>query len=186
MAPSHRARGRLAALERGALPRLPVPPWRPHRRAHQGSSGHRAPGVQGHSPVSGESCLAHRGAARASARGEHAGGSERPRGIEPSPTPGRSSFRWRERLPPRPDPEGDSLFFVFGERNGDQSYGSGRFLTASAPRGGKVMLDFNQAINPPCAFTPYPPVPCPRREPAAVARGGRGEARGEPLNRRFA
>ncbi len=59
-------------------------------------------------------------------------------------------------------PEDDTLFFVFGDAtNGTETYGAGRFLSAIAPRGGasKVVLDFNLAQNPPCAFTPYATCP---------------------------
>jgi uncharacterized protein len=99
--------------------------------------------------------------------------------IEPSPTPGTVVFQVAGkdyRL--APIQEGDSLFFVFGdETNRDQSYGSGRFLTASAPRGGKVMLDFNQAINPPCAFTPYATCPLPPKGNRLPLRVEAGEKR---------
>ena len=59
-------------------------------------------------------------------------------------------------------PDDDTLFFVFGDAtNGTETYGAGRFLYATAPRGGpsKVVLDFNLAQNPPCAFTPYATCP---------------------------
>ena len=59
-------------------------------------------------------------------------------------------------------PTDDTLFFVFGDAtNGTETYGAGRFLTASAPKAGsaKVVLDFNLAQNPPCAFTPYATCP---------------------------
>ena len=36
-----------------------------------------------------------------------------------------------------------------------------RFLDAEPPVNGKVVLDFNQAINPPCAFTPFATCPLP-------------------------
>jgi hypothetical protein len=52
--------------------------------------------------------------------------------------------------------EDGKLFFVFGDRtNGRATYGAGRFLYADPAKDGKVILDFNQAINPPCAFTPW-------------------------------
>lgn len=70
----------------------------------------------------------------------------------------------RERtLEPTVDaPTDDALFFVFGDAtNGTETYGAGRFLTATAPKSGsaKVVLDFNLAQNPPCAFTPYATCP---------------------------
>jgi uncharacterized protein len=99
--------------------------------------------------------------------------------IEPSPTPGTAVFQVAGkdyRL--APIQEGDSLFFVFGdETNGDESYGSGRFLTAGAPKGGKVILDFNQAINPPCAFTPYATCPLPPKGNRLPLRVEAGEKR---------
>ncbi len=59
-------------------------------------------------------------------------------------------------------PDDDSLFFVFRDAtSGSTTYGAGRFLTANAPADGSgaVVLDFNRAINPPCAFTPYATCP---------------------------
>ncbi len=58
---------------------------------------------------------------------------------------------------------GDKLFFVFAdETNGKETYGAGRFLYADKPgSNGKVILDFNKAYNPPCAFTRYATCPLP-------------------------
>ena len=42
--------------------------------------------------------------------------------------------------------------------------GAARFLYTSAPVDGKVTIDFNQAINPPCAFTIYATCPLPPRQ----------------------
>jgi uncharacterized protein (DUF1684 family) len=60
----------------------------------------------------------------------------------------------------------DGLFFVFGdETNGRNTYGGGRFLHTGPPdERGKVVLDFNRAYNPPCAFTPYATCPLPPKE----------------------
>ena len=61
--------------------------------------------------------------------------------------------------------EDGKLFFVFGDRtNGRATYGAGRFLYADMAKDGKVILDFNQAINPPCAFTPFATCPLPPRQ----------------------
>ena len=58
--------------------------------------------------------------------------------------------------------EGDRLWFLFGDlTNETTTYRSGRFLTADAPQDGIVILDFNRAYNPPCAFTPYATCPLP-------------------------
>ena len=60
--------------------------------------------------------------------------------------------------------EGDGrLFIVFGDTtNGKGTYGGGRFVYAPPPRPGEpVVLDFNQAYNPPCVFTPFATCPLP-------------------------
>ena len=58
------------------------------------------------------------------------------------------------------------LFLVFADRtNGHGSYGAGRFLDAPMPDAqGRVVLDFNQARNPPCAFTAFATCPLPPPE----------------------
>jgi len=48
--------------------------------------------------------------------------------------------------------------------NNKTTYGAGRFLYADLPKDGKVVLDFNQAVNPPCAFTPFATCPLPPRQ----------------------
>ncbi len=62
--------------------------------------------------------------------------------------------------------EGNELFIVFGDASaGKESYGAGRFLYAAMPDAdGYTMLDFNRAINPPCAFTPYATCPLPPQQ----------------------
>ena len=56
----------------------------------------------------------------------------------------------------------DQLFIIFGDRtNGKSTYGGGRFVYAPMPSGGKTVLDFNKAYNPPCVFTPYATCPLP-------------------------
>ena len=67
------------------------------------------------------------------------------------------------------------LFFIFGDQtNGIETYPSGRFLYAALPENGQVVLDFNKAENPPCAFTPFatcPLPPKPNRLPVRVEAG---------------
>lgn len=62
--------------------------------------------------------------------------------------------------------EGDELFIIFGdETSGSETYPAGRFLYAPMPGAdGLTVLDFNRAINPPCAFTPYATCPLPPRQ----------------------
>ncbi|MDP9099437.1 MAG: DUF1684 domain-containing protein [Verrucomicrobiota bacterium] len=60
--------------------------------------------------------------------------------------------------------EGDdeTLFIIFGDgSNRSATYKSGRFLYAEKPANGEVILDFNKAENPPCAFTAYATCPLP-------------------------
>jgi uncharacterized protein len=61
--------------------------------------------------------------------------------------------------------EGENrLFIIFRDQTaGKTTYGAGRFLYADLPKDGKVILDFNHAENPPCAFTAYATCPLPPR-----------------------
>jgi uncharacterized protein (DUF1684 family) len=43
------------------------------------------------------------------------------------------------------------------------------------PSGGQVVLDFNKAYNPPCAFTPYATCPLPPAENRLAVRIEAGE-----------
>jgi len=62
-------------------------------------------------------------------------------------------------------PDSTSLFFIFRDStSGKETYGAGRFLYADLPRQGIVVLDFNKAYNPPCAFTPYATCPVPPQQ----------------------
>ncbi len=71
---------------------------------------------------------------------------------------------------------GQDLFLVFGDAtNGHETYGGGRFLSVPAAQGGKAVLDFNQAYNPPCVFTPYATCPLPPRQNKLELRIEAGE-----------
>jgi len=100
-------------------------------------------------------------------------GTETPREV-----PGRAAFAVGGReLSLEPTLEGDRLAFVFRDATaGTETYGAGRFLSAGAAREGRVVLDFNRAFNPPCAFTPFATCPLPRPEnvlPVPVTAGER-------------
>jgi uncharacterized protein (DUF1684 family) len=64
------------------------------------------------------------------------------------------------------DPDDRDLFLVFRDAtSGDTTYGAGRFLSAEIVGGtSEVVLDFNLATNPPCAFTPFATCPLPTPE----------------------
>jgi uncharacterized protein (DUF1684 family) len=71
---------------------------------------------------------------------------------------------------------GERLFFVFGDRtNRRETYPAGRFLYAAMPGDdGRLVLDFNRAYSPPCAFNDFAtcPVASPRnRLPIRVPAG---------------
>ena len=88
--------------------------------------------------------------------------------IEPAANPGLVEFQ-RDGQTHRIEAidEGDGrLFLVFADRtNGHGSYGAGRFLYAEKPdASGKVVIDFNQSYNPPCAFTAFATCPLPPPE----------------------
>ena len=57
----------------------------------------------------------------------------------------------------------ESLWFLFADRTtGRSTYGAGRFLYSDGmPEGGRVVVDFNKAYNPPCAFNDYSTCPLP-------------------------
>jgi len=61
--------------------------------------------------------------------------------------------------------QGDTYFFNFRDlTSGVTTYGAGRFLDTDKPKDGFITLDFNQAYNPPCSYTPFatcalPPIP---------------------------
>lgn len=81
-------------------------------------------------------------------------------------------------LEPTREKGGAKLSFVFRDRTApEETYGAGRFLSADAPVGGRLVLDFNRAYNPPCAFTPHATCPLPRPENNLAVRIEAGEKR---------
>jgi len=67
------------------------------------------------------------------------------------------------RIDPVLEEGSDELFIIFRDATSrDATYGAGRYLYAAKPGpDGKVIVDFNKAYNPPCAFTPYATCPLP-------------------------
>ena len=97
--------------------------------------------------------------------------------INKEKVPGKAVFHrdghTYELMPIQEEP--DTLFFVIADRtSGKETYGAARFLYADLPKDGKVVLDFNRAYNPPCAFTSYatcPLAPPENRMDIAVTAG---------------
>ncbi len=59
-----------------------------------------------------------------------------------------------------------SLWFLFADKtSGRETYGAGRFLYSEGmPENGRLVVDFNKAYNPPCAFNDYSTCPLPPQQ----------------------
>lgn len=106
--------------------------------------------------------------------------------TSPMPVPGKAVFTHGgstyELIPVDEGAEEPLFFIIRDETSGAETYGASRFLYAERPKDGKVVLDFNQAQNPPCAFTPFATCPLPPKEnrlPFPVTAGEKNY-RGEP------
>ncbi len=79
-------------------------------------------------------------------------------------SPGAVVFDWKGktyRLDALGDPK-QGLELIFGDAtNGKLTYGAGRFLDTDAVTDNTVVVDFNTAYNPPCAFTAFATCPLP-------------------------
>jgi uncharacterized protein (DUF1684 family) len=59
-------------------------------------------------------------------------------------------------------PGEQELFVMFSDgTSGTQTYGAGRFLYVGLPNADRIDVDFNEAFNPPCAFTNFATCPLP-------------------------
>ena len=84
--------------------------------------------------------------------------------IDKMPVPGKAVFerggKKYELLPVLEDPDAKELWFIFADKtSAKETYGGGRFLYTDMPKDGKLVIDFNKAYNPPCAFTPHATCP---------------------------
>ena len=70
-------------------------------------------------------------------------------------------------------------FIIFADgTTGHETYGAGRYLYADpADAAGRVIVDFNKAYNPPCAFTNYATCPLPPSQNRLALRIEAGEKR---------
>ena len=98
-----------------------------------------------------------------------------------NPSPGALVFEVDGRTV-RLDPilEGtDNLFIIFKDDTArDTTYPAGRYLYSKMPGpDGKVVVDFNKAYNPPCAFTDFATCPLPPRQNDLPFRIEAGEKR---------
>jgi uncharacterized protein (DUF1684 family) len=102
--------------------------------------------------------------------------------VESMPSPGTAAFTIPGVPSDKPlmlaavlEPGETQLFFIFRDQTAAKTtYGAGRFLYADPPVDGKVVLDFNRAYSPPCAFTAHATCPMPpanNRLPVPIEAG---------------
>jgi len=100
--------------------------------------------------------------------------------VDNMTSPGSLVFEIRgksHRLEPVLEKGSKELFIIFADlTTGKETYGAGRYLYADPPdAGGKVVLDFNKAHNPSCAFTKFATCPLPPRQNRLAVRIEAGE-----------
>ncbi len=99
--------------------------------------------------------------------------------VEKMENPGFATFTrdGREyRIYPVIEVGSDDLFIIFADRtSGRETYGPGRFVYAAWPKDGKLIIDFNKAYNPPCAFSIFSTCPLPPPENRLDLRVTSGE-----------
>lgn len=86
--------------------------------------------------------------------------------TDDEPSPGYAEFTINGKtLRLEPVEEDSDFSFMFKDTtSGNSTYAPGRFLDTEKPKNGVVILDFNQAYNPPCAFTAYATCPLPPKQ----------------------
>lgn len=99
--------------------------------------------------------------------------------TSPAKVPGKAVFTRDGQtfeLLPMAESADEPLFFVISDgTSGEETYEAARFVYAAPPKDGKVILDFNRAQNPPCAFTPFATCPLPPKENRMKIRIPAGE-----------
>ncbi len=99
--------------------------------------------------------------------------------LSEEPSPGTVVFELGGRtcrLDALQGPEG-RLYLIFADQtSGRETYGGGRYLYSEPVQpDGTVVLDFNKAYNPPCAFTDFATCPLPPRQNRLPIRVEAGE-----------
>jgi uncharacterized protein len=99
--------------------------------------------------------------------------------IDKATIPGIVSFTLNGqeyKLEPYAEPGDPQYWFVFRDLTSlKESYPAARFLYAPAPVNGKMTLDFNKTVNPPCAYNPYTTCPLPSEQNRLRTRIEAGE-----------
>lgn len=105
--------------------------------------------------------------------------------VSPAAVTGKAVFtrdgHTYELLPIDEGPAEPLFFVVSDSTSGNETYGACRFVYADQPKDGKVILDFNRAQSPPCAFTPFATCPLPPKENrfSVPIRAGEKDYRGK-------
>lgn len=107
--------------------------------------------------------------------------------VEEQPSPGRIVFDAGGKtysLDAISEEGSKELFVIFkDETSGKETYGAGRYLyTDPANASGTVLLDFNKAYNPPCAFTTYATCPLPPSQNKLALRIEAGEKKYDEIH----
>ncbi|HEV2764349.1 MAG TPA: DUF1684 domain-containing protein [Pyrinomonadaceae bacterium] len=74
--------------------------------------------------------------------------------------------------------QGEEQFFIIfaDQTSGKETYGAGRYLYAGPPdKQGRIVVDFNRAYSPPCAFTQFATCPLPPPQNRLALRVEAGE-----------
>lgn len=99
--------------------------------------------------------------------------------VTDTPSPGALVFErggQTYRLDALGQDEEGALSTIFADlTNGKESYGAGRFLDTGPVQDGKVVVDFNKAYNPPCAFSAFATCPLPPAQNKLALRVEAGE-----------
>jgi uncharacterized protein (DUF1684 family) len=96
-----------------------------------------------------------------------------------TPIPGLVKFTLKGQeyaLEPFAEPDDPQFWFVFRDLTSQkETYPAARFLYTPAPVNGKMILDFNKTVNPPCAYNPYTTCPLPTEQNRLRTRIEAGE-----------
>jgi uncharacterized protein (DUF1684 family) len=99
--------------------------------------------------------------------------------TDKTPIPGLVKFTLNGQeyaLEPFAEPDDPQFWFVFRDLTSQkETYPAARFLYAPAPVNGKMILDFNKTVNPPCAYNPYTTCPLPTEQNRLRTRIEAGE-----------
>ena len=99
--------------------------------------------------------------------------------TEETTCPGYASFTvngTKVKLEPLGEPGDKELSFLIRDgTSGKETYGAGRYLDTDAPEKGKLLIDFNKAYSPPCAFTEFATCPLPPKQNQMTVRIEAGE-----------